>query len=77
MASPAEHLERLQHTLARLSDQHQRFVAISEMALNGASLDEVVHRILELLREAVPYDTGAFYWMDAGRRALRRSARLP
>ena len=46
------------------------------MTLSTASLDEVLQRVLELLRQTVPYDGSAFHWWDAGRGALRRSAQL-
>jgi diguanylate cyclase (GGDEF)-like protein/PAS domain S-box-containing protein len=68
--------QRLQSTLRSLSEQQRRFVAMAEMALSTASLDEVMQRILELLREAIPNDSSAFYWWDAGRGALRRAIQL-
>jgi diguanylate cyclase (GGDEF)-like protein/PAS domain S-box-containing protein len=58
----------------RLAIQHQGLATIAELALSPASVDEVVHQALELLHGAVPYDCGAFYWWDAGRRSLRRAA---
>jgi diguanylate cyclase (GGDEF)-like protein/PAS domain S-box-containing protein len=57
----------------RLALQHQGLAAIAELALTTASVDEVVHQVLELLQRAVPYDSGAFYWWDVGRRSLRRA----
>ncbi|MBV9897987.1 MAG: EAL domain-containing protein [Chloroflexi bacterium] len=58
----------------RLAIQHQGLAAIAELALNSASVDDVVRQALELLQRAVPYDCGGFYWWDVGRRSLRRAA---
>jgi diguanylate cyclase (GGDEF)-like protein/PAS domain S-box-containing protein len=60
----------------RLIVQHQGLAAIAELALTTASVNEVVQKVLELLRRAVPYDCGGFYWWEAGRRSLRLAASL-
>jgi GAF domain-containing protein len=76
LRSSDDDVRRLQASLRHLTEQQQRFVALAEMALSTASLDEVLRRVLELLRQAVSYDSCGFYWWDAGRGALRRGAQL-
>jgi len=57
-------------------ERQQRFLAVSELALSSASLDEVVREALVLLQAAVEFDTGAFYWWDVRHKTLRQAVVL-
>ncbi len=57
-------------------EQHERFLAVSELVLSAASLEQVIRSALELLHPTVEYEAGEFYWWDVGKQALQRDVLL-
>ena len=64
----AEASERQHRALA---EQRKRLFELSQATIATLSVDDVARRMLETLRELVPFDTAGVYWLDGSPRVLR------
>jgi signal transduction histidine kinase/ActR/RegA family two-component response regulator len=60
--------ERQQRALA---EQRKRLFELSQATIATLSVDDVVRRVLETLREVVHFDVAGVYWLDGSARVLR------
>jgi signal transduction histidine kinase len=54
-----------------LAEQRKRLIELSQVTIATLSVDEVARRVLETLRQLVPFDTAGIYWLEGSPRVLR------
>lgn len=63
--------KRSQEALERVAEQRKQLLEISQVILSTLDLNEVIHQILQALRNVLRYDTCALYWLDDHAAVLR------
>jgi signal transduction histidine kinase/ActR/RegA family two-component response regulator len=63
--------EASEHEHRALAEQRKRLIEMSQAALATLSIDEVICRVLAAIRDLVPINFGAVYWVDGSSRLLR------